>query len=182
MTSTLTNEVGVLDPESWNITAPEDLHITVLFLGDVMETIIPDVQTIIGNIISRTHPFTLAGGRTLIMRPDEPTMLWMRYERNTSFERLVETMGESFKKIGTWERQLDRKHRKIGSGERVPIPHITLARVKGGRMLESLLPPFEANTDEQTFVARKAALFSSVHEKKTGLTHYEKLAEWELLD
>lgn len=182
MTDAIMGETQTLDGELWNITRPENLHITVIFLGDVFEKVIPDVKTIVANIASRTRPFALTEGRTRIMRPDEPTMLWMRYERNPRFEGLVADAETCFKRIGTWERQLDRKHRKTKGGDRFPVPHMTLARIKGGGMLDSLLPPFESDKRMQTFMARKIALFSSEHEKRSGVTHYEKLAEWDLED
>ena len=174
-------ELSSLDNEIWRVTQEENLHTTIIFLGDVSTRIIPDIETIAGNIASRTRPFALTGGRTRIMQPDEPTMLWMRYERNSWFERLVADAESCFRRIGTWEKQLDRKHRKKG-GDRFPIPHITLARINGGGMLDSLLPPLEADKSTDAFMVRKIALFSSIFEKKAGTTHYEKLAEWELLD
>lgn len=181
MTHVLMSELIHLDQDLWKITPAENLHTTVIFLGDVSTRIIPDVETIVSNIASRTRPFALTGGRTRIMQPDEPTMLWMRYDRSTWFERLVTDAESCFKRIGTWERQLDRKHRKKG-GDRYPIAHVTLARIRGGGMLDSLLPPFESNKQTDAFMVRKIALFSSLFEKKTGVTHYEKLAEWELKD
>jgi 2'-5' RNA ligase len=171
-----------LEGELWRITPSENLHITVIFLGEVPEKVIPDLETIVGNIASRTRPFALTGGRTRIMQPDEPTMLWMRYERNPWFERLVSDAESCFKRIGTWERQRDRKQRKTKGGDRFAVPHMTLARIKGGGMLDSLLPPFDSTKYTETFMARKIALFSSRHDKKTGVTHYEKLAEWDLED
>lgn len=175
-------ETTPLDAAYWRVAPPENLHITVLFLGDIGESIIPDVKTIVSNIASRTRPFALTGGRTRIMQPDEPTMLWLRYERNAWFERLVADAEACFKRIGTWEKKLDRKHRKVSGGDRFPIPHITLARIEGGGMLDSLLPPFESDKYMETFMARKMALYYSYHDKKTGATHFEKLEEWDLED
>ncbi len=170
-----------LDVRSWSRTTKHDLHITALFLGDVFEQIIPDVKTIIGNIASRARPFALRGGRTLIMRPDEPTMLWIRYDRNQWFERLVADLESSFHRVGTWERKLDRKQRKQGGGDRFPIPHITLARIRGGGMLDTLLPPLEATALMDNFVVRKIALYETVAgPKNEGAFHYEKLGEWTL--
>lgn len=171
-----------LDPGYWNITPAENLHTTIIFLGDVYERIIPEVKTIAANIAARTRPFALMGGRTRIMQPDEPTMFWLRYERNQYFEKVVADAEACYHRIGTWEKQLDRKQRKTKGGDRFPIPHITLARIKGGGMLDSLLPPFESDRLTESFMVRKIALFSSSHDKKTGRSHYEKLDEWELED
>ncbi|HXK38108.1 MAG TPA: 2'-5' RNA ligase family protein [Candidatus Paceibacterota bacterium] len=182
LTDAIMQETISLEGGLWRITPASNLHITVIFLGDVLEGIIPDVKTIVENIASRTRPFALTGGRTRIMQPDEPTMLWMRYERNSWFERLVADAESCFKRIGTWERQLDRKHRKTRGGDRYAIPHITLARVRGGGMLDSLLPPIESSRATELFMARKIALFSSQYDKKTEAAHYEKLGEWDLED
>jgi 2'-5' RNA ligase len=181
-TKAMIDETLQLDTSVWDVTPQEQFHVTILFIGDVSDSIIPDIKIIIANIASRVHPFMLTGGRTRIMQPDEPTMLWIRYERNLWLEKLSAELETCFKRIGTWEKYRDRKHRKASGGERFSSPHITIGRIKGGGMLESLLPPFEPGKNMQTAMIRKIALFSRQRDKKTGLTHHEKLEEWELED
>lgn len=170
----LSAESLLLPNEIWNPTKREAIHITALWLGDVPSRITPHLHEILNNVAERSRAFQLVGGRTIIMNPDEPYMLWLRFDRNRWFEELVTDLEDCFWRIGTWKNQRDRKQRRQ-SGDKYAMPHITLARARGGRLLDSLMPPFDASKDMQQMKCGALSLIQSIHDKKTGETSYTEL-------
>ncbi len=174
-TSQIENDLKYLDDYVWKKTTKENLHLTLLYIGDVEDNLIPYVEEIIENIVSRTRPISFMGGRSLIMQPDEPTMLWLKYDRNKYFENLVNDLEKYFKKIGSWEAL---KLRRTYKNNNQPIPHITLAKIRGGGMLDSLLPPIDISNKIESFTSRSIVLYRSNRDQITGNISYERLKEW----
>ncbi len=114
--------------------------ITLLSLGKIYQSTLQSLITIIENTASRIHPITCKNGRLLVMRPDEPDRLWIRYDSNSWYEKLVEELEESCWKIGTWRFTRDRKGRRA-SGAKISAPHITIAKTEEGTLLNSIVPP-----------------------------------------
>lgn len=175
--SQIENKNSLLNLNIWRKIQKDNLHLTVLFIGDVDSEIIPYIEEISENIANRSRPFSFNGGRTKIMQPDKPTMLWIKFERNRWFELLVKDIEGCFKKIGTWEKVLARRQ----YGDSNPIAHITLAKIKGGGMLDSLLPPFDTDAKTDSFTARKLALYESIRNNNNE-TEYKILKEWDLIE
>lgn len=149
-----------INREVWNPTIKENLHITLLWLGDVPTSVIPQSIEILENICSKTKPMTLKNGKVMIMKPDKPYMIWIKYMRNKWFDDIVLELEKYFWKIGTWKEKRDRKQRKE-AGDKIAEPHITLARTIKGKYIESLLAPFDIEEDRRCIRLDRIALLQS---------------------
>ncbi len=178
-TSKIINISNDLDRNIWNITNPLDLHITLLWLGDVPISVIPDVITILENITEETNPLSLNRGKTALMMPHNPYMVWMKFEKNKWFEDIVLSLEKYFWRIGTWKQQRDRKQRKV-SGEKVMIPHITLARTKDGIDFDSMICPIEAGNQMEIIKLTKIALYESILSGDREVGHYIPIKSFDL--
>ncbi len=103
----------------------ENLHITVFFLGFVDVLYIPAIKAVMNQCLKSAPEFTLQlEGITLEgARPNHPSMVWARFEKNINFTRLAGEIG-----LGV------ASYLAAPSKFPDPIPHITLARIKHGPM------------------------------------------------
>ncbi len=176
----LLSESKKLDSSVWNVTDNNNLHITLLWLGDVPTFIIPDVIKILENITENINPISLNRAKAVIMMPQSPYMVWARYDKNKWFESLVLSIEKYFWKIGTWKNLRDRKQRKQ-SGEKITIPHITLARVKGREHSSSLICPIEIPDDMDSVKLSQIVLYESILNNRNEDTHnYIEVASFDL--
>ena len=124
--STRKQIIGILSDESFRKlpvrwTAPQNLHLTLQFLGDVNEKRIPDLKQILNRIRGPENPvqlhFTTAGAF-----PDaaHPRILWLGIERAESLIRIQQQITADLTRNGF---DPDRKPFKA---------HLTLGRVKEG--------------------------------------------------
>jgi len=100
--------------------APEKLHITGLFLGDVEDEKQQAVQEAVQKVAQQTQPFHLHL-HTCIFAPEsrKPRMIWARFHNNHDFIRFHFSLREQ---IG--------HHLTLEEAPKEPIPHVTLARFK----------------------------------------------------
>jgi 2'-5' RNA ligase len=66
-------------------TARENFHITVFFLGDVVEAHLPEMQTILKGLCARMTPFELYSERIEFFAHKMPKMIWARLQRSLAF-------------------------------------------------------------------------------------------------
>lgn len=163
--------------DDWRSILAQDMHLTLLFLGDVPMVAIPYLEEIVGNIAENGQSFGLRGGRVMIMQPDEPYMIWMRFEDDRWFSQLVDDVQRACAKIGTWRPEGSRRTK---FSNKTPIAHITLARMNGGRLADSLLAPFNAPPLLAKMHATRIALYESIRDAKSGELHYRILKSWTL--
>jgi len=105
---------------------PENLHITLNFLGDLTPTEIETAKKIIADTIPFYHPFTLV----LAAPREERDMLWLEVG---DCEALFEMHKELKSKL---------KAERIGKRERWQYhPHILVAKSKTGRLMTILSQP-----------------------------------------
>jgi len=140
----------------------DNLHITLLFLGDLEETRIP---SIIYSLKSKVvKPFSLKPkGLTLAPPNRPPRMIWLEFEKNNDFDKLVENAFNAVEKFA-------RIHPENNS-----IPHITLARFRDFVDFKKInLPQFSL----------EPLLISDFYLMESTLTPYgpiyQKLAEFNL--
>ena len=112
------------------VTVPEQLHLTLCFLGDVAESMVPDLSAALAATTARHNPFLmeLAGvGRF----PDHgmPRVVWagMR-SAELRCERLQEDLGKSVAEFG------------VAADGKPFTPHITVARVRRGTRPQACKP------------------------------------------
>lgn len=112
--------------------AYENLHITVLFLGDVIEEEIPKIQKQIHDTCKEIEPFELHFEK-ITFAPSErrPHMIWALFQESIQFVDLVERLQLSFAR--------EEEHK--------PMAHATLARLKNYHNREKVeFPPLELSS------------------------------------
>lgn len=108
-----------------NITwvAPQNLHITLYFLGNVAEEVIPNLIDKINTVLLDIKRFSLKHGRIVLAPPNKaPKMIWVQFEKNKNYDQLCFKLQNAIQKY-------ENKHKP--SNHKELIPHITLARFKG---------------------------------------------------
>ena len=111
-----------------------DLHLTAYYLGDVAEEKLSEVITYTEALTAKTAPISFDRGKTIIMQPYKPYMLWVKFAAQDWYTGLVRACEERFAELS-----------EGGDvrGNRIPNPHITLARMPRGVFADSLIPPIE---------------------------------------
>jgi 2'-5' RNA ligase len=113
----------VVPPQSVRWTAPENIHLTLHFLGDVTADEVSKISDLLRAAASTCSPFTLTlGGLGCFPNTRRPRIVW------TGVSGQVE--------------MLTKLHRKLGEGLKTEVgftpearpyaPHLTLGRVKDG--------------------------------------------------
>lgn len=98
------------------------LHITLYFFAEVPEEMLPNLVSLLQLAIQEAAPFSLEFDKFVLAPPGQklPRMIWARYKKEAAFVALHHRIHQAFEKI-----QEPRQIRKS------PIPHITLARLRG---------------------------------------------------
>jgi RNA 2',3'-cyclic 3'-phosphodiesterase len=140
---TLIKDNGKPDGVKW--VKPENLHITVLFLGSVSTNKIEEIIEAAEKVATNSPPFVLTpDGFTLMPSENKPKMAWIRFKDNEAFTTLHQTLKEALKDCFD------------GTEEKKPLPHITLARFKNG---ETIRKPEEI--DSETLITTAIELWES---------------------
>lgn len=139
---------------------PENLHITLRFIGEVQGNEAEDIDAALSSVRSRPFPVTLAGMGDF---GDERRLrsLWIRVEPNEALERLQAKVEQAVRRAGQ-----PPEKRKFK-------PHVTLARFKShpGGKLETYFaeralfraPPFEVTsfTLYSSFLSGQGPIYSA---------------------
>ncbi len=149
---------------SW--TREEDFHLTVAFLGYVTEENIPSVEKEISLIAGITKQFELHYDRVILAPPGkDASMIWAKLAPSEQYSDLVGKIYSNVKPYITEQTRTER------------IPHITLARIKQGIVLEesSLAQP---ELEQKKFVVDQISLFES--KPIEGASEYTRLSTFKL--
>lgn len=127
---------------------PENLHVTLVFLGDIEEKQISLVVVLLLEILSTVKPFELRigrpadlGGRVLVVEIDDPQQ---------ALVTIVKRIRESCKSIG------------ITTETRKFRPHVTIARIRGHKSADRLIKENNRTVfDPVSFTVKEAVLFKS---------------------
>lgn len=122
-------------PAPWAGTNVDDFHLTAHYLGHVAEENLAQLEAIASCIADDTAPLSIEHGRTIVMRPAKPYMLWAKYAPSPWLDTLA---GDCARRLAKLTEHDERHHTP-----RAPIPHLTLARLPHGTYAESLVPPLE---------------------------------------
>lgn len=114
-------------PEPFRETAfkwvkPENLHITLVFLGNIREQEIEKIERKLGEVVSAFEPFSLTLSR-ICYGPIEklpPGLIWVEGKKEKKLEMIVEQIKKEMANSG-FLRIIETHHFK---------PHITLARIR----------------------------------------------------
>lgn len=115
--------------------APENIHITLKFLGEVREGSVKEISRIIQEASSSIQPFRVG-------------FSVLGYFGSTRFPRTIWVgISEGRETISSVIQDLDKRLSHIRSEERKPKPHMTLARVRSFENSENLIDAIQSNRD-----------------------------------
>jgi 2'-5' RNA ligase len=108
---------------------PENLHVTLLFLGEVDEREVPAVCSVVGEAVANHQPFTVSVETAgCFPNPRRPRVLWVGVgEGGQGVCALHDALEPPLLALGCYRRE-DRKY----------TPHVTLGRVKSERPSDKL--------------------------------------------
>jgi len=108
-----------MDVEGMRWTKPNNLHVTLFFIGEVDESNVDPIKSEL-QFLHRQKNFRLTfEALTLQGKRSKPGMLWARFERSDDFAELSSGIEKSMKPFMT-----------IENSHAHPIPHCTMARIK----------------------------------------------------
>ena len=97
----------------------ENFHLTTLFLGEVPDSLIPEVQSLARGVCAKITPFLMKPKRvTLYPEQGMAKIVWTKFERSLEFQELCS------------ELHLFLKHTLPDIEVKESIAHLTLARLK----------------------------------------------------
>jgi len=135
---------------------PQQMHLTLKFLGDVPDTETPEICRVVRQAVSDFEPFeVICRGAGAFPNIKEPRTLWIGIQDGADeLVRLQATIDEALK-------------RSLGYGKepRGFHPHLTIGRVKrlspgGGQQLSTLLAK-NANFDADLAIIDEVVTFAS---------------------
>jgi len=131
-------------PRGVNWASPQNLHITLLFLGEAPVSVIPSIDNVVSETLGSLPAFEITDPRVQIIPAHNPRLVWVHF--NTTFKpvfKLPQRLREQLAELGV---EADAKSLKL---------HCTLGRIKtkiDERTLASMMG--------QTF-ARRACIIDS---------------------
>ena len=129
-------------------TAPQNLHITLYFLGSIEEEEIPDLVDRLNASLIKTKRFSLTFQNLTLAPPNkQPSMIWAQFESNKHYEQLCNKIYNSIHKYAS-KSEPDKSHEII--------PHITLARFKN-----TITPIDLTQTELSNFTVKACHLMES---------------------
>ncbi len=160
---------GIVSPEfplqGVNIVSKENFHITLKFLGDVGEKLIPEIIQILRNVATEFFPFILKITHPGIF-PDKykPRVIWMGTENTETLKKLARRIDEAMENLGFKREERDFKS------------HITLARIKnpknGKYLFEKIRKQFsslDVNSHSLNFTVKEFVLMKSTLTSKGSI-------------
>ena len=143
----------------------ENLHVTILFIGEVEEKLIPQIIDRVFEVILEKKSFELEfDDFRSAADPKYPRMIWAAFKQSPEFTKLHNQMIEAVQPIA-----------RVDASRKDPVPHITVARYNPVRNPEWLLKqPFQKKNQ----VVRSFELWQSNFSKE-GVS-YESLASFDL--
>ncbi|GJQ64033.1 MAG: RNA 2',3'-cyclic phosphodiesterase [Melioribacteraceae bacterium] len=145
----------------------EKLHITLKFIGDINDSLIPEIEQKLKLIAENNDPLDLEFKKFgLFYRDNKPSILWAGLRQDDNLIGLVNQIEDSLSILG-----LKKEKRKFK-------PHLTLLRVRGRENYEKLEEFKQYIIDDLDFEAGKITLFKS--ELKRGGSVYTAIKSFEL--
>ena len=120
-----------LDGIRW--TPPSNLHVTLFFLGEVLEENISSINDSIKKVIENTSPFEIEFEKILLKgKKKNSSMIWVQFFRSDSYASVSNAIYNSVKDFLIAQPVL-----------KEPVPHITLARLKRDAPVDAINLAFE---------------------------------------
>jgi 2'-5' RNA ligase len=154
-------------------TKPHNLHLTLKFLGDTPETLLPDVCRAVSKACRTVAPIELNfAGAGAFPSPQRAQTLWLGTRAGSDLiSSLQQSVDEALHAL-----RYPRERRRY-------LPHLTLGRTRGGtpQQFRELCALLEQNADFEAGVSiiEEVIVFSSTLDRDAGPT-YEVLSRVEL--
>ncbi len=147
----------------------ENVHLTLKFLGDIKEDLIPEIQKRLALICTRIDVFNInIRGAGAFPNLKYPNVLWIGIDESEGLRRLYEDIEESMSDLG-----FEKEDRKFS-------PHLTIGRVKDRKGIEPVIK--RLYTFKDTFFGsievKEVLLMRSV--LKPSGAEYSKIAGFKL--
>ncbi len=102
-------------------TSPENLHLTMKFLGDTDPALVPMLRTTLDELVTPLFPFEVeARGLGFFPGPKKPRIIWTGFDKQSAevLSLLQQALERDLEELG-----FEKEHRAFR-------PHVTLGRVK----------------------------------------------------
>jgi 2'-5' RNA ligase len=117
---------------------PENIHVTLKFLGDITEEQKIAIQNILDDYFKETQSFKIRLQTTgAFPKPEYPKVIWVGSSGETELKNIAKIVDEKINKLG-----FPREERAFKS-------HLTLGRVRSGRDKDKLLQALKKFQDWQ---------------------------------
>jgi 2'-5' RNA ligase len=137
------------------VVAADQLHLTLKFLGETDEGLIPEIASVIRAACTGIAPFTVRlRGTGAFPGLTRMNVVWVGLEGAGPFARIAAALETGLEPLGF---PVERRTWK---------PHVTIARVKGRQDLDNVRRLIESHASDEFGVH----LFDSVHLKRSVLT------------
>ncbi len=134
---------------------PGNLHLTLLFLGEVVDRVVPDVCRVVASVAASIEPFEMSiESAGCFPNPRRPKTLWVGVGQGLQeMVALHDALEPPLLDLGCYRRE-----------ERQFTPHLTLGRVKSDRPLDDLAAALarQAGWKGGRMLVREALVLSSV--------------------
>lgn len=140
---------------SLKVVSTDHLHLTLKFLGDTEDGLVPEIVTAIREAAAGLRPFEIrVRGTGAFPSPARMNVIWVGVEGAEPLARIAAALDASLETLG------------FARENRPWKPHVTIARVKGRRDLDRVRRIVEAHADE-LFATHRV---DSIHLKRSLLT------------
>lgn len=140
---------------SLKVVRTDQLHLTLKFLGETEEGLVPEIVTAMREAAAEVRPFDARiRGTGAFPSLQRMNVVWVGVEGAEPLARMAEALDASLEPLG------------FARERRTWTPHVTLARAKGRRDLDPVRAILQAHSDEDFGTCSVGAL----HLKKSVLT------------
>lgn len=150
------------------VVKPGLLHVTLKFLGQTEEGLVPDIETRIGRACSGISPFTIRlKGMGAFPSLSNIRVVWVGIENGEPLGRIAEALEDSMAELG------------FANENRGFVPHLTLARMRSGRNMQNVQEILKASAASEfgeylidrvnlkkSVLSTQGPSYSTVHENR----------------
>ncbi|MEE9173397.1 MAG: RNA 2',3'-cyclic phosphodiesterase [Thermoplasmata archaeon] len=147
------------------IASPENLHITLKFLGETDDGLVPFIRDALAGAVEGEVPFTLTlHGSGAFPNARNPRVLWIGVEGGDPLVRIAKRLERALQEL-----EFERERRRF-------TPHLTVGRVKSRKDVGELTELLAAHRDETYGTQRVETLQLKRSElRPTGAVYHDVL-------